>query len=161
MSWLSFVTEVMEKLSDLDLQILEILQDNARTSYSAMARELDIPESTIRYRVEKLQETGVITAFMAMLDPRKIGQEITAIALIKVDSSHIKEASEALVKFDESHHLFRSTGMYDLVSVVHARDIKHLNDLMTRIEALPGVREASVEVATYLIKVEPKFKLRN
>jgi len=151
----------MASLSESDLRILEILQNEGRTSYSAIARELGIAESTVRYRVERLRETGVIRAFMALLDPRKIGLDITAIALIKVDANEIVEASETLATFEESHHLFRSTGSYDFVSVVHARDIAHLNELIERIKKIPGVREASVEVATYLVKVEPKYKLRN
>ena len=149
------------ELNDVDLQLLEILQEDARRPFSAIARDLKIPESTVRYRVERLQEGGVISRFMAILDPRKIGQAITAIALIKVDAGLIEEASKRLAAFDESHHLFRSTGTYDLVSVVHARDMRHLNELITNIRGIPGVREASVEVATYLIKVEPRFKLLN
>lgn len=151
----------MTELSETDIRILEILQNDARTSYSAIARKLDVAESTVRYRVDKLRKTGVITCFLALLDPRKIGLNITAIALIKVDANEIVQASETLATFEESHHLFRSTGAYDLVSVVHARDIIHLNDLIERVKKIPGVREASFEVATYLVKVEPKYKLRN
>ncbi|MGD2200055.1 MAG: Lrp/AsnC family transcriptional regulator [Candidatus Bathyarchaeota archaeon] len=150
----------MVELDTVDIRILEILQNSARTPYSAIARELDIPESTVRYRVDRLRDKGVITSFMALLDPRKIGLNIIAIALIKVEANQLAEASEVLATFDESHHLFRSTGSFDLVSVVHARDIGHLDDLIERIKRIPGVREASVEVATYLVKVEPRYKLR-
>lgn len=147
-------------LSDIDISILEILQQDGRTSFSAIARELGIAESTVRYRVERLRESGVITGFQAHLNPRRVGLGITAIALIKVNAVDIVEASETLAKFEESHHLFRTTGSYDLVSVVHARDIIHLNDLIERIKKISGVREASVEVATHLVKTEPKYQLR-
>jgi DNA-binding Lrp family transcriptional regulator len=147
-------------LSDIDIGILEILQADGRASFSSIARKVGIAESTVRYRVEKLKESGVITGFQAHLNPRKIGLGITAIALIKVDAIEIVEASETLATFEESHHLFRTTGSYDLVSVVHARDIVHLNDLIERIKMIKGVREASIEVATHLVKTEPKYKLR-
>ena len=147
-------------LSEIDIGILEMLQEDGRASYSAVARELGIAESTVRYRVEKLKESGVITGFQAHLNPRRVGLGITAIALIKVDAAEIVEASETLATFEESHHLFRTTGSYDLVSVVHARDIIHLNDLIERIKKISGVKEASVEVATHLVKTEPKYKLR-
>jgi Lrp/AsnC family transcriptional regulator for asnA, asnC and gidA len=147
-------------LSEIDIGILEKLQEDGRASYSAIARELGIAESTVRYRVEKLRESGVITSFQAHLNPRRVGLGITAIALIKVDAVEIVEASETLATFEESHHLFRTTGSYDLVSVVHARDIIHLNDLIERIKKISGVREASVEVATHLVKTQPKYKLR-
>ena len=148
-------------LSDTDIGILEILQADGRASFSSIARELGIAESTVRYRVEKLKESGVITGFQAHLNPRRIGLSITAIALIKVNAAEIVDASETLSTFEESHHLFRTTGSYDLVSVVHARDIAHLNGLIERIKKIKGVREASVEVATHLVKTEPKYKLRN
>ena len=147
-------------LSEIDIGILEKLQEDGRASYSAVARALGIAESTVRYRVEKLRESGVITGFQAHLNPRRVGLGITAIALIKVDAAEIVEASETLATFQESHHLFRTTGSYDLVSVVHARDIVHLNDLIARIKNISGVREASVEVATHLVKTEPKYQLR-
>jgi DNA-binding Lrp family transcriptional regulator len=147
-------------LSDIDIGILEILQADGRASFSSIARKVGIAESTVRYRVEKLKESGVITGFQAHLNPRKIGLGITAIALIKVTAAEIVEASETLATFEESHHLFRTTGSYDLVSVVHARDIVHLNDLIERIKMIKGVREASIEVATHLVKTEPKYKLR-
>ncbi len=147
-------------LSDIDISILEMLQEDGRASFSSIARKLGIAESTVRYRVEKLKESGVITGFQAHLNPRKVGLGITAIALIKVNAAEIVEASETLATFEESHHLFRTTGSYDLVSVVHARDIVHLNDLIERIKMISGVREASVEVATHLVKTEPKYKLR-
>ena len=150
----------MVALSEIDIGILEILQVDGRASFSAISRKLGIAESTVRYRVEKLKESGVITGFQAHLNPRKVGLGITAIALIKVNAAEIVEASEALASFEESHHLFRTTGSYDLFSVVHARDIVHLNDLISRIKRIPGVREASVEVATHLVKTEPKYKLR-
>ncbi len=86
----------MPGLSEVDVKILEILQDDCRTSYSAIARRLGLAESTVRYRVERLRREGVITRFIALLDPRKIGLNITAIALIKVDAARLKEASERL-----------------------------------------------------------------
>ncbi|HIE18258.1 TPA: Lrp/AsnC family transcriptional regulator [Candidatus Bathyarchaeota archaeon] len=150
----------MSKIDDIDKEILEILQDNCRISYSKIAKKLGVAESTVRYRVARLRREGVITNFIALLDPRKIGLEITAIVLIKVDAQHITEVSKKLATFKELHHLFQSTGEYDLVSVVHARNMLHLNDIRRRIKMLRGVREASVFVATQLIKVEPKFDLR-
>lgn len=151
----------MLRMDNIDESILRILQNNCRTSYSAIARELGVAESTVRYRVDRLVKGGMITRFIALLDPRKIGLNITAIALIKVDAKNMKETSKELASFKETHHLFKSTGEYDLVSVVHAKNISHLNELMEKIKRLPGVWETSVEVATDLIKVEPKFDLRN
>jgi DNA-binding Lrp family transcriptional regulator len=89
-------------LSDIDIGILEILQADGRASFSSIARKVGIAESTVRYRVEKLKESGVITGFQAHLNPRKIGLGITAIALIKVAAAEIVEASETLATFERA-----------------------------------------------------------
>ena len=148
------------RLDELDRKILEILQDDARISFTDVGRKLDVGETTIRYRVNRLKKEGVITHFTALLDPRKIGQNITAIVLLKVDHKNIKISSKKLALFREYHHLFQTTGEYDLVSVVHTRNLTHLNELRGRIKKLPGVKDVMVYVATHLIKVEPKSDLR-
>lgn len=150
----------MSVLTEIDIRILEILQENARKSFSSVARELGVAESTVRYRVDKLRERGVITKFTALLNPRMIGYEITAIGLIKVDSDQLVEVSKILTSFHEARHVFRSTGQYDLVAVIHAKNIAGLNSLIEKIKSVPGVREAVVEVATSLVKVESRFNLR-
>jgi Lrp/AsnC family transcriptional regulator for asnA, asnC and gidA len=150
----------MSELSEVDIRIIEMLQENARKSFSAIARELGIAESTVRYRVDKLRERGIITRFTALLNPRMIGYEITAIGLIKADSDQLGKVSQLLSSFHEARHIFRSTGQYDLVAVIHAQNIAGLNALIERIKSVPGVREAVVEVATSLVKVESRFNLR-
>ncbi len=54
-------------LDALDRGILRILQEDGRMSYSEMARRLGVPESTIRLRVKKLKERGVIRKFAALM----------------------------------------------------------------------------------------------
>ena len=92
----------------------------------------------------------MITGFQAHLNLRRIGLGITAIVLITMNASEIVEGCWDLSTFEESHHLVRTTGSYDLVSIVPVRDITHLNDLIERIKKISGMREASVEVATHL-----------
>lgn len=147
-------------LDETDIQILEILQENCKLNYTQIGNELGIAESTIRYRIERLEKRHIITGYVALINPRKIGLNITAIMMIKVNPQRIKEISPILAKFKELRHLFRATGQYDMISVVNARDIGHLNDVMGEIKQIEGVHELIVEVATELVKVDPKFSLR-
>lgn len=147
------------RLDERDKKILEILQEDARTSYVEIARKLKIGETAVRYRVRKLRKRGVITRFIALLDPRKIGLAITAIVMANVNPAELDKTAEQLASFGESHHIFQSTGEYDLIAIVHAKDMTHLNQLMKKIKALPGIRNTFLSVVTYLAKVEPRFKL--
>ncbi|NJE47873.1 AsnC family transcriptional regulator, partial [Thermococcus sp. GR7] len=56
-----------EELDTLDRSILRILQEDGRASYSEIARRIGVPESTVRLRVKKLVERGVIRKFAALI----------------------------------------------------------------------------------------------
>jgi Lrp/AsnC family transcriptional regulator for asnA, asnC and gidA len=75
----------LRPLDEIDLQILRILQEDARTPFSRVAKEVGVSEATIHMRVKKLRETGVLKGFQAFVDPSSVGKELTAITLIKAD----------------------------------------------------------------------------
>ena len=148
-----------QNLDEIDMKLLEILQENCKLNFTQIGHELDIAESTVRYRIERLEKRGIITNYIALINPRMVGLSITAIMMIKLNPQKIKEISPKLASFKELRHLFRATGQFDMISVVNARDIGHLNDLMSEIKQIDGVHELIVEVATELVKVDPKFSL--
>jgi len=147
-------------LDETDIQILEILQENCKLNFTQIGNELGIAESTIRYRIERLEKRRIINGYVALINPRRIGLTITAIMMIKINPQRIEEISPKLASFKELRHLFRSTGQYDMISVVNAKDIGHLNKVMGEIKQIEGIHELIVEVATELVKVDPKFSLR-
>jgi len=147
------------KLDEIDRKLLNMLQRDARTPFARIAREVGVSEATVRFRVKKLIEKGVVTRFITMLDPRKIGLPITATIVAKVEPTLLDKASEQLASFDEAHHVFQRTGEYDIVAVVHARDMVHLSEIRKRVKMISGVGDVFVSVATRLMRVEPVFKL--
>jgi Lrp/AsnC family transcriptional regulator for asnA, asnC and gidA len=147
------------QLDDKDRRILNLLQENSRTSYMHIADELGVSEATVRYRVKNLIENGVISRFTVLLNPRKIGYPITGILLVKIAPDHFDEASKQISALDETRHVLQNTGEYNIVAVVKARSLEHLGDLRKTVEAIPGIRELSLSAATRLIKIDPSFVL--
>jgi Lrp/AsnC family leucine-responsive transcriptional regulator len=146
-------------LDEIDIKILEILQENCKLNFTQIGQQLDIAESTVRYRIERLEKRGIITNYIALINPRMVGLTITTIMMIKINPQKIQEISPKLAAFKELRHLFRTTGQYDMISVVNARDITHLNRLMSEIKQIDGIHDLIVEVATELVKIDPKFSL--
>ena len=147
------------ELDDKDRRILNLLQENSRTSYLSIAGELCVSEATVRYRVKKLIDNGVINKFTALLDPKKIGYSITGVLMVKIASGLFEEASKQISDLTETYHVFQNTGDYNIVAVVHAHDLEHLSDLRKRVEKMLGVREVSLSAATKLIKIKTSFDL--
>lgn len=148
-----------QTLDEIDVKLLDILQENCKLNFTQIGQQLGVAESTVRYRIERLEKRKIITHYMALINPRMVGLNITAIMMIKINPQKIHEISPRLAQFKELRHLFRTTGQYDIISVVNARDIGHLNKLMGDIKQIEGVNELIVEVATELVKVDPKLSL--
>jgi len=147
------------KLDDKDRRILNLLQENSRTSYTHIANELGISEATVRYRVKNLIDNGIINKFTVLLDPKKIGYSTTGILMVKIAPDHFEKTSEQISDLTEAYHVFQNTGEYNVVAVVHAHDLEHLSDLRKRVERMQGVREVSLSAATRLIKIKTTFDL--
>jgi Lrp/AsnC family transcriptional regulator for asnA, asnC and gidA len=147
------------QLDDKDRKLLNILQENGRAAYSQLADELGLSESTVRYRVKKLVDEGVIKKFTVLLDPKKIGFSTTGILMVKVSPDLFEHASKQISNLTETHHVFQNTGEYDIVAVVQARDLKHLGELRNKIEMISGVKEASLSATTRCIKIKTTFDL--
>lgn len=147
------------KLDHLDIEILRILQEDARRSYVKIAHQLKVTEGTVRFRIKKLLEDGVITRFLALIDPRKLGFQVTAIVMLKVDGAFIDDVFNKLTNLHESQHVFQSTGEYDIVSIVHTKDLQHLGELINRIKSFKGVKNATFSVITRFVRMEPTLKL--
>jgi len=146
-------------LDDLDKRILKSLQFNCRQSFAELSRELEVAEATVRFRVNRLVEDGVITRFAALVNPAKVGMKVSGAILLKIDPAYLEDACKQLVSFSETLYLFQSTGEYDVVSVIVARDMDHLNNLVKNTKMIPGVKDARVSVTTRFLKFDPSIML--
>ncbi len=146
-------------LDDLDKAILNILQKDARKPYAEIAKELNTAEATIRFRVKRLTERRVITRFVALLNPVKVGFMVSGAILIKIDPQLIDGVSKRLSDYPEVPYIYRTTGEYDVVVAVYAHDMNHFNDLVKSIKMAEGVKDVRVSVITEFIKSDPTFKL--
>lgn len=139
-------------LDDLDKKILQALQQDGRISFADLSRKLDTAEATIRFRVKRLEDNKVITRFAALVDPSKVGLGVSGAILLKIDPAHLEDACKQLTVFSEVVYLFQSTGEYDIVSVIFAHDLEHLNDVVRRAKLIVGVKDARVSVTTRFLK---------
>ena len=146
-------------MDDKDRKILSILQENGRAPYSKLADAVSLSEATVRYRVKKLMNVGVIKNFTVLLDPKKIGYSTTGILMVKINPDFFEDASKQISRLTEAHHVFQNTGEYDIVAVVQAHDLEHLSELRKRVEMIKGVKDISLSATTRLIKIKTNFDL--
>ena len=99
------------KLDSIDRKILNELQQSGRKSASHIAEKIKVSVPTITERIKKLQETGVIVGFQAVLDPTKMGLDVAAIiTIISGSSQYYKEVTLAAEETSEVVQCFSTTG---------------------------------------------------
>ena len=145
------------ELDEIDVNILKFLQEDARTSFARIARDLGVSESTIRFRVKRLLSRGVISRFTALVNPFKIGLMLTALLMIKIEPEKIRKVFDKISSFEEIHYILQCTGEYDAVAIFHAKDMDHFNNIVNRVKRVNGVKDALVWIATGFVKIEPKL----
>ncbi len=123
-------------LDELDRRLLVLLRENARASFTDLARQVGTSEGTVRARVKRLTETGVIRSFTI----RTAGANIKALVEVAVASNVEASALGAAVRAWEGvEAVWEVTGEQDLVIVTDLANLGDLNAFIDRVRELPGV----------------------
>lgn len=135
-----------------DRAIIRQLQRNARMSYAELSRATGIPESTVRRRMDRLQQRGVIE-FAMVADPSKLGYELWAMIGLRVELQKLAEIGARLREMNEVNFAAFLTGNFDIMIQVIVRSQENLVDFLTqRLAAIDGVRSTETFVMPYIIK---------
>jgi Lrp/AsnC family leucine-responsive transcriptional regulator len=132
----------------IDSQILTILQQDARTSNAAIAREVGLTPSAILERIKKLQARGVISGYEARLDAPKIGLGLTAfVAVVTDEVGGDLEGGRELTAIPEVQEVHNIAGEDCYLLKVRARDAEALGDLLrTKIGTIESVRRTRTTI---------------
>ena len=132
----------MRDVDKFDLEIIRILEDDGRASFTSIADKLNSKESTVRKRVLGLQERGVIRKFSVAIDPSKIGLSTMAIVGMDVDPPMLLEAAQKICEVPEIRFVATSTGDHMIMTEIWTKDGRTLAELLSRkIGAIEGVRK--------------------
>ena len=97
---------------------------------------------------------GVIERFTVILDPKKVGYELTLLMFVVCDPEKVDDVFKKVVELKETYHVFQMTGRHDLVVVLHAKDMEHANRTLRRMKMIEGVKEIEMTIATGKLKVK-------
>lgn len=135
-----------------DRAIIRLLQENARISYAELSRATGIPESTVRRRMERLQQRGIIE-FAMLAEPTKLGYDIRAMIGLRIDLPQLPRIAETLRSMNEVTFAAFLTGGFDVMVQVVVQSQEALVDFLTnRIARIEGVRSTETFVMPWVIK---------
>ncbi len=126
-------------MDDLDKAIIDHLKVDGRKTFSAIARELEVSEGTVRNRVKRLLRDKVLY-IVTYVDPYKLGMDAPAIIGVTLKSGKIEEKMHAIAELEEVSYLLLVSGEFDAIIEVFCKDRDHLADFLTKkLREIPGV----------------------
>ncbi len=126
-------------LDILDMKIIQCLTDDARSTYKKMAEEAGVSEATIKNRIDKLIEDGIIKKFTVIMDYHKLGRAIKAFIGLRVQPAKLSSIVEHIEKNPDVHVLYRTSGDLDLFIEVIFEQMEDLNVFLEKELALDGI----------------------
>lgn len=136
------------ELDDIDLEIVRLLHEDGRSSYSDMSKIIGVSAGTVRNRISRMRSSGMLS-FDVWLDPYRSGLGMHATLLIKVKPRHLTETADALADLDETAYVATLAGAYDIVADVFCRDIVDLRRLIhEKVQQMEGVVDVSTNLVT-------------
>lgn len=122
-------------MDSTDQEILDILKEDGRASYTEIADQVGVSEGTVRNRVERMIEDGVIDRFTVDVS----GQGISAVVLVKLSMD--TEPETVIEEFPADMSVFEVTGKHDLILMIDREDTEELNSDLDRLRSVDGVED--------------------
>ena len=143
-------------LDHRDLEILAALQEDARATYADVARRVGLSPSSVHQRVRKLEESGVIRGYRAMVDPQAVGLYVTAlVSVMPLDPRQPDDLPDRVEELPEIEDCYSVAGGENYILKVRTRTTADLEDLLRRLREKAGVQTRTTVVLSIPFERRP------
>ena len=132
----------------VDIQILHIIQQNAKTTNAEIARQVDMAPSAIFERLKKLETHGLISGYHARLNPRELGFGLLAFVFVRAEDKGTElDTGELLTKIPEVQEVHHIAGEDCYLVKVRTKDTEALGRLLREhFSTIPTVRSTRTTI---------------
>lgn len=150
-------------MNETDKKILEILQENALMTAKELGEKLSITTSPIYGRIKKLQNSGIIKQYVALLDADLLGKSITVFMNITIKDHHSDNRDKfvrQMEKLEPVTEFYHTSGSFDFLAKVRFSDIKTFRDfLVNDVASIPNISDIESQIVLEEIKYSTKIIL--
>ncbi|WP_031525482.1 Lrp/AsnC ligand binding domain-containing protein [Dyadobacter crusticola] len=142
----------MQKYSDIDstdLRILSLLIENAALPYTEIGKRVFVSGGTVHVRMKKLEQMGIVKGSQLVIDPAKLGWDISAFLGIYLDKSSLYEqVATELENIPEVVNIHYTTGIYSIFLKIVCRDTGHLREILhDKIQKVNGIQRTETFIS--------------
>ncbi len=143
----------MYEFDKTDIKIVNLLLEDGRMSASEMSRRMgDISERSIRYRIDRMIDDGVIQ-ISAVVSPEALGLTIKADVWLEVESDRILEVARKMAAFENVTYVACGIGQNDISIQIVAKDTAEIYYFVTEVvRKVAGVRKTTTSIVPIILK---------
>lgn len=123
-------------IDDLDKRILEIMKKDSRCPYVDIAEQLGVSEGTVRSRVHKMTEDGVIRGFTIRTSSKNVKALVEVGIAVNTDT---EEIARRMSEYEGVTEVFEVTGDQDIIAIVDVESTQNLNEIIEKVRKYDNV----------------------
>lgn len=139
------------KLDEKDLKIIQMLRDDCKMPVKNISKKIGSPITTVYSKIKKMEKTGVIKGYKAIVDDKKLGRGVTAFICISCVPGNVNNTSsksgrseenisKKLSEIPEIEDVYVVTGPWDIILKLKAESVEEIGDIsLKRIRTIEGV----------------------
>lgn len=133
----------MLKIDETDVNLLALLQADCKLTTAAYAKQLNLSTTAVYERIKRLEKSGIVTNYVALIDRKKVNKGFTVLCHIKL-IQHIKEFvlkfEREVLRLDEVVECYHISGDYDYILKLHVSNMEAYREFMvTKLTAISNI----------------------
>ena len=150
---MEFFPGEIKPLDNIDVKIIKLLQKNARITASDIAAEISLSVPAVSERLKKLESSGVISQYTAIIEPGHLKKDLTTIMFVSLERPRfIDRFIEFVNNEDEILECHYLAGDFDYALKIITQNTVSLESLLNRIKSLQGVQKTRTVVVLSTVK---------
>jgi DNA-binding Lrp family transcriptional regulator len=126
--------------------MVALLRSDARRPVASLAAELGVSRATVRSRIDRLIESGVIRGFTIAVHDHATRNLVRAVMMIEVEGKAADKVVKGLHGYPEVRKLHSTNGHWDLVAELVAGSLGEFDELLNRISSIEGIKSTETSI---------------
>jgi DNA-binding Lrp family transcriptional regulator len=148
-------------IDEIDYSILALLQKDGKMTFKEVANELNLTTTPVYERIKKLEKSGVIQSYKAIVDRRKLGLQLLVfcnVSLKEHQAEYLENFENDIVNFPEVISCYHIAGMYDYLIKLTVRDMDEYQVFIAK--KIANIKNiAKVQSSFVMTEVKPNFDI--
>ncbi|MEW2922213.1 Lrp/AsnC family transcriptional regulator [Muricauda sp. ANG21] len=147
----------------LDKQLIQLLQRDCKKTTKYYADQLQLSKTAVYERIRRLERTGIITDYVALVDKEKVKREFTVlcqIRLVQHTKENVLKFEREVLKLEEVSECFHVGGDYDYILKINVEDMKSYREFMvTKLTAINNIGNTQSSFVISEVKNRPSVHI--